>query len=450
MQKKVLLICKGKETGVIEDVLSQLAIPSESVSSADAIRKKIRRGDVRCALFDDDTFSGRRDPRRFAFLNILKESKKGFVFLTSSESFSLADEAQKMGARAFVVRPYNCREFILRVNACYYGKKQITCVGGGTGLFNLLVGLKKLPRVLVKSVVAMTDDGGSTGRLRASFGILPPGDVRRNLVALSNAPALMNEVLQHRFKAGGASLSGHNFGNLFLAVLAEIKGSMKEGVKCLGDILNIQGIVIPVTDSQVKLRAMFEEGTVVTGEHKIDVAEGRHPGFHIKDLWHEPRAACNIDAYSSILMSDAVVIGPGDLFTSVITNLVVEHIPEAIAKTGGKKIYICNLMTKPGETAHYGAFEHIREIINYLGGDYLDYVVISNTRLSAKALRRYKAKGQYPVTAGKISRIREITKAKIILADVGHETELVRHDSAKLGRLIASLVGVAIGRERKA
>ncbi len=442
MQKKFLLICKGRETSGIEDVLAQLAIPSESARDAGSVKKKIKRGDVKCALFDDDTFSGRRDPRRFDFLNILKDSKKGFLFLTSSSSFSLADEAMSMGAQAFIARPYNCREFILRVNACYHKKKRISCLGGGTGLFNLLVGLKKLPHVIVNSIVAMSDDGGSTGRLRESFGILPPGDVRRNLVALSNAPALMNEVLQHRFKSGGETFEGHNFGNLFLAVLAEIKGSMKEGIKCLGDILNIQGIVIPVTDTRVMLKAMFEEGTVISGESRIDAAEGRHPGCRIKDLWHEPKAECNIDAYTSLLMSDAIVIGPGDLFTSVITNLVVEHIPEAIAKSGAKKIYVCNLMTKPGETARYGVFEHVREIINYLGGDHLDYVIVSNTKLSEKGLRRYKAKGQFPVTLGNLRKIREITRAKIIMADVGHETDLVRHDSEKLRKLIGKLLGI--------
>ena len=153
MQKKFLLICRGRETSSIEDVLAQLSIPSESVYDARGIKKRIRQGDIACALFDDDSFSGRRDPRRFDFLNILKDSKKSFLFLTSSSSFSVADEAMSMGAQAFISRPYNCREFILRVNACYYKKKRIACLGGGTGLFNLLVGLKKLPHVIVSSVV---------------------------------------------------------------------------------------------------------------------------------------------------------------------------------------------------------------------------------------------------------------------------------------------------------
>lgn len=441
MQKKILFIGKKRSFNSMEGILQQIPVPFELALNPGEAKKKIGAHNVSCALFDDDSFSGRRDPVRFEFLNILKRSKKGFIFLTSSSTFSAADEAKRMGAREFILKPYNYREFILRVNECYNRRTRITCIGGGTGLFNVLLSLKKLPHVLINSIVAMSDDGGSTGRLRESFGILPTGDVRRSLVALSNAPALMNVVLQHRFKTGGKMFEGHNFGNLFLAVLAEIKGSMKEGVKCLGDILNIKGIVIPVTDTGVKLLAAFEDGTVITGESKIDTAEGRHPDCRIKELWHEPKAECNMDAYSSILNSDAVVIGPGDLFTSVITNLIVDHMPEAIAKTDAKKIYLCNLMTKPGETAHYGVFEHVREIINYLGGDYLDYVVVSNTKLSGKAVDSYKMRGQFPVSIGNLSKLKEITKAKIVMYDVSHEKELVRHDEDKLRNLLIKIIG---------
>lgn len=444
MKKKILLVAKGSFSESIKSILEQISIPFAPVSAVTELKKRIGQGNIACALFDDDSFLGRRDPKRFEFLNILKESKIDYIFLTSGSSFSDIDEAKSMGAKEIIINPYNYREFILRVNACYYKKARIACIGGGTGLFNLLMGIKKLPNTLINSVVAMSDSGGSTGKLREYFGVLPPGDIRRNLVALSNAPVLMNEVLQHRFKSGGEAFMGHSFGNLFLTVLSEIKGSMKEGVKALGDLLNIKGIVIPVTDTSVSLKAMFDDGTVVEGESKIDNAEGRHPDSRITDLWHEPKAECNVDAYSSILNSDAVVIGPGDLFTSVITNLVVERISEAVARTSAKKIYVCNLMTKPGETARYGAFEHIREVVNYLGGDNLDYVVISNTKLSDKALRSYKTKGQFPVSRGSLKKISQITKAKIIMANVGHETELVRHNSEKLKDVLGKIIGTAI------
>jgi len=445
MQKKILVISKGAACEEIKSILAQIPIPAESVCTADSVKKKIRQGDVACALFDDDAFSGHNDRCRAESLALLRESKKDFIFVTSSPSFEAIDEARNDGAKEFIARPYNHREFILRVTACYYGNRRIACIGGGTGLFNLLSCLKQLPHVLICSIVAMTDDGGSTGKLRESFGILPPGDVRRNLVALSNAPILMNEVLQHRFKAGGNVFEGHSFGNLFLTVLAEIKGSMKEGVKSLGDILNIQGIVIPVTDNLVSLGAMFEDGSIVIGESKIDMAEDRNPEASIKKLWHVPEAEASIDAYASILNSDTVIIGPGDLFTSVITNLIVKHVAEAVVRTSAKKVYVCNLMTKLGETAHYGAFEHIKEIIDYLGGDYLDYVIISNTRYSSGALKRYEAKGQFPVGAGDLRKIKGITKARIVLADVAHDMELVRHDNEKLKKCIGKLLDVRTG-----
>ena len=442
MQKKVILVCNHKCGSDIKSTLTQIRIPSSIIFNPGKIRRAINRSNAACALFDNDSFSGDCAPKRMEILNILKNSKKDFLFSSSAPSSGLIDEAKRMGAADFISKPFNIREFILRINACYYQKKRIACIGGGTGLFGTLMGLKKLPNVLLSSIVAMTDDGGSTGKLRESFGILPAGDVRQNLVALANVPILMSEVLQHRFKAGGEAFKGHNLGNLFLTALYEIKGSMKEGVKCFGDILNIQGIVVPVTDTYVKLNARFEDGTILSGESKIDRAEGRHPDLRIEDLWHDPKAECNIDAYSNILNTDLVVIGPGDLFTSIITNLIVDSIPEAIAKTKAKKVYICNLMTKPGETAHFGVFEHVREIVKYLGGDYLDYVIVSKTKLSARARKIYRIRGQLPVSLREIKKIEEITKAKIIIADVGHETDLVRHDSEKIKEVVRRILKI--------
>jgi uncharacterized cofD-like protein len=442
MAKKIILVCNRKCCSEIKSTLTQIRIPSVIVFNPEKLRKAINRSDVACSLFDNDSFSGGGDPKRLEILKILKDSKKDFIFSTSVPSFSLIDEAERMGAVDFIAKPFNIREFILRINSCYYQKRRIVCIGGGTGLFGTLMGLKKLPNVLLSSIVAMTDDGGSTGKLRESFGILPAGDVRQNLVALANVPMLMSEVLQHRFKAGGEAFKGHNLGNLFLTALYEIKGSMKEGVKCFGDILNIQGIVVPVTDTYVKLSASFENGLIVSGESRIDKSEGRHPELRIEDIWHEPKAECNVDAYANILNSDLVVIGPGDLFTSVVTNLIVEFIPEAIAKTKAKKVYICNLMTKPGETANYGVFEHVREIVKYLGGDYLDYVIVSKTKLSVRARKIYSSRGQLPVSLREIKKIEGITKAKIIIADVGHETDLVRHDSEKIKEVVRRILKI--------
>ncbi|MCH8208803.1 MAG: uridine diphosphate-N-acetylglucosamine-binding protein YvcK, partial [Nitrospinae bacterium] len=348
------------------------------------------------------------------------------IYLSAYSDSKTLRRAKATYPYGYIVKPFNHREFISKVNAVLYRKHRISCIGGGTGLFTLLMGLKTLSNVLLTSIVSMTDDGGSSGRLRISFGILPPGDIRRSLVALSNAPEFMNDVIQHRFSRG-SGLKGHSFGNLFLTALAEIKGSMSEAVKGLGDILNIQGIVVPANITLTKLCAEFEDGTVVKGESKIDLAEDRKPELHVKRLWHEPPTECGISTYSAIIHSDLVTIGPGDLFTSVITNITVSHIREALSKTKAKKVYICNLMTKPGETFNYDAADHIAEIVKYLGEDCLDYIIISNSELSAKAIKEYSKKNQSPVGIRNIEKIRKLSKADVLLVDVGHEEELVRH-----------------------
>lgn len=442
MTKKVLLVGNKNGRKDVEEVFAQIAMPLEICFEPKDLERKIESGEFGCVLFDDDAFSPDMADIRMAFLQILKKGKRGYLFLTSVEEFNKVDEARAMGASDFLLTPQNYREFIFHFNACQSHKMKIACVGGGTGLFNILASLKTLPDTMLTSIVGMSDDGGSSGRLRASFGILPPGDVRRSLIALSNAPELMNLVMQYRFREGDESLAGHNFGNLFLAALSDIKGSMKEAVRSMGDILNIQGIVAPVTGESVTLNAKFDDGTVVRGESKIDLCVGRHPDLHITAFWHEPEARCSVDAYAAILFADAVIIGPGDLYTSVITNFLFKHFSEAISKTSAKRIYICNLMTKPGETTNFSAYDHIREVIKYMVGDHLDYVIISNTILSHTALKAYAAKGQHPVEAGNINKIESLTKAEIIVTDVGHETDLVRHDSEKVKEVIVELLGI--------
>jgi uncharacterized cofD-like protein len=438
---KVLLIGDRERSSGIKKVLAGSAIFSEPACSLDAVRKKIRRKDIACAIFDSDAGVSCGLPTRAKILQLLRGSRKRYIFVTSDTGREIIREAKAMNASDIMFRPYSEREFIMRVNACCFAKTKISCIGGGTGLFNLLTAIKSMPGTLITSIVSMTDDGGSTGRLRETFGALPPGDVRMSLVALSGAPDLMNRVLQYRFKTGGECFAGHNIGNIVLVALSEISGSMKEGVKNLGDILNIQGIVTPVTATNAVLNAAFDDGTVVRGETNIDLGEGRSPDVHIKRLWHEPETDCSDEAYAAVLFSDAVILGPGDLYTSVITNLLVRGMKEAIAVTDARKIYMCNLMTKPGETAHFSACDHVEEIIKYLGGDHLDHVVVSDTVLSREALERYAEKGQVKIEAGDLRKMRKITRAAIVMADVGHETELIRHDSDKTRKVIEKILG---------
>ncbi len=411
----------------------------ETASEEKEIREKLKWQDVDLAVFDYDLYLPLASSKCFQVLDALSQSKRPFVVTSSQTDPELILESRKKGALDYIVKPYNQREFILRINAVAQKKIRMACIGGGTGLFTLLLGLKLLPNVLLTSIVNMSDDGGSSGKISQTFGILPPGDIRRSLVALSNAPDLMNQIMQHRFEKEG-EFKGHSFGNIFLTVLAEVKGSMSEAVRALSDILNIQGIVIPAARIPTSLSARFEDRTVVKGESKIDLGTGRSPDVHIEELWHDPPSECDADAYSSIINADVVTIGPGDLYTSVITNLVIKNLREALTKSKAKKIYICNLMTKPGETANFKAVDHVREVVKYLGADVLDTILLSNTQLSNDAIVEYSKKSQSPVLPGNVNEITKITRAEIVIADIGNATELVRHDSMKLKREIQRIV----------
>lgn len=388
-------------------------------------------------IVDQDAFGTTAVWRRV--LKTFKKADARFIVLSSRKDRAAVLEARLFGSADYITKPYNHREFILRFNAVSQKKTRIACIGGGTGLFTLLLGLKTLPNSLLISIVNMSDDGGSSGKLSQSFGILPPGDIRRSLVALSNAPDLMNQIIQYRFEKRG-ELHGHSFGNIFLTVLAEVKGSISEAVRALSDILNIQGIVLPATRTLTTLVAKFGDGTVVRGESRIDLCEGRDPDTPVVKIWHDPVPESDIDAFASIVNADIVTIGPGDLFTSIVTTLMVPGIREAVLATSAKKIYICNLMTKPGETSRYDAPAHVAEIRKSLGRDCLDVIIVSNTRLSEEAIFEYAKKRQMPVRPGALTDMRQATKARVVLADVGHETELVRHDSAKLTEEIRRLV----------
>ncbi|HBR14550.1 MAG TPA: hypothetical protein DD723_03270 [Candidatus Omnitrophica bacterium] len=441
MKEKKRLVIIGK-LSFVEDMdvfLSQEDFIIEKADTKEVITKSIQRADMDIIVFDDDSYRLVDDAFHQEVIRLMRASGKNFIVVSSRSIPSAVMEANEWGAADFIVKPYNCREFIARINALVEKKVRVTCVGGGTGLFSLLLGFKNLSDIHLTSIVSMSDDGGSSGKLRSSFGILPPGDIRRSLVALSSAPILMNDVMQYRFQRGN-ELTGHSFGNLFLTALAEIKGSMAEAVRSLGDILNIQGIVLPITNTQTTLCAEFEDGTIIKGESKIDRAEERAAHLNIARVWHEPETNLGIEAYSAIINADLIIMGPGDLFTSVITNLIVNGFCEAVSNSLARKLYICNLMTKEGETSGFDVRRHVQEMIKYLGEDILDCVLISNTRLSEKAISDYARKNQEPVKLGPWEELHQLTKAKMIVADVGHETQLVRHDSVKLKNEILKII----------
>ena len=308
----------------------------------------------------------------------------------------------------------------------------ITVVGGGTGLSTLLRGMKYITNNCT-AVVTSADDGGSSGRLRKELGIIPPGDLRNCLTALADREPLMERLMQYRFK-GDSPLAGHCFGNLFIAAMAEAEGGMEEGLNATSQILKVRGRVIPSTLEDIQLQAEMSDGTIVFGESKIPEARKR-----IKKMLMKPaNASASKGAVDAILKSDVLIFGPGSLYTSVIPNLIVEEIREAILKSDAVKIYVCNVMTQPGETDGYGAFEHVRALIDHMGHQFLDYVIVNDQKITTEQLKQYYAEGSMPVTPD-IEKIRKLG-ITVVPASLISKDDLVRHEPRKLARALIMLI----------
>jgi uncharacterized cofD-like protein len=262
--------------------------------------------------------------------------------------------------------------------------KKVTVIGGGTGTFVVLSGLKDYPLDL-SVVVSMMDSGGSTGRLRDQLGILPPGDLRQCLVALSDAPILWRKLFLYRFEKG--DLEGHNFGNIFLAALEKVSNSYDEAIETASYVLKTKGKVIPVTHDKAHLVVEYESGNKITGEGLID--ENHAEKSRIKKAYLEPQGKANPKAIESIEDADFIVIGPGDLYTSIIPVLLVNGVREAMKKSKAKIIYIMNLMTKSGQTTYYKATDHLEDLSFYLQRQ-PDYVLMNNENISSDILTSYQ------------------------------------------------------------
>lgn len=313
---------------------------------------------------------------------------------------------------------------------------KIVVIGGGTGTYTALLGLKKYTLNLT-AIVSMSDSGGSTGRLRDEFGVLPPGDVRRALLALSSAPEqiMLRRLFDYRFNKG-ASLSGHSFGNLFLTALTEITGREDKAIEEAGKILNIKGRVLPVTLTPNHLCARLEDGTVIRGETNIDIRRVR-PDLRILDVFLDNPAKIHPEAAKAIKEADLVVIGPGDLYTSVIVNLLVEGLSKAVRETRGKVIYVCNIMNKHGETDDFRASGFVHEVSNYLGDEgVLDAVIINKGRYPAELLRKYKEEKAFPVEVD-LPEVKKLV-SKVVIGDFAAKGTLLRHDPQKLAKATLS------------
>jgi uncharacterized cofD-like protein len=307
---------------------------------------------------------------------------------------------------------------------------KIVVIGGGTGISMLLRGLKDFTSNLT-AIVTVADDGGSSGRLRGDLGILPPGDIRNCLVALADKEPLMEELLQYRFSTG--ELAGHSMGNLLLAALTDMTGGFDQAVRSMSKVLALRGQVLPATLSDVTLCAELTDGRMVQGESKISSTTGT-----IKRIYLKPSRCLPLDgALLAIAEADAIVLGPGSLFTSLIPNLLVRGIPEALTKTRAIKIYVCNVMTQTGETDGFTASSHLKAIVAH-AGNFLDYMILNTGRVPLRLRARYRQGGAEPVTAD----ISEIEKLGVeaIGTDLIYRTELVRHHPEKLAGTILRLI----------
>ena len=308
----------------------------------------------------------------------------------------------------------------------------VTVVGGGHGLSVLLRGIKAATSN-VTAVVTVADDGGSSGRLREEFGIIPPGDLRNCLVALADTEPLMEKLFQYRFK-GKTELAGHSFGNLFIAAMNEVTGDMEQALRESSKVLAVKGQVLPASKDHVRLDAVMEDGTVVQGESNIPEV---HKQIHRVRLFPEEVQPVQ-SALDALANADAIILGPGSLYTSIMPNLLVDKVAETIRKSKAIKIYICNVMTQPGETDGYTASMHAKAIIDHGGKGIIDYMLVNDAPISADMQDFYAAKGAYPVEVDE-----EAINALgvgFVKADIINENEVIRHDPEKLSRAVMNMV----------
>ncbi|MEW6088264.1 MAG: YvcK family protein [bacterium] len=316
---------------------------------------------------------------------------------------------------------------------------RIVAIGGGTGLPVLLRGIKEYTSN-ISAIVTVADDGGSSGELRKGMKILPPGDIRNCLVSLADSAPLMGNLFQYRF-GRETGLDGHSFGNIFIAAMSEVVGDFGEAVKESSKVLAIRGNVIPVTLNDVQIGAFMKDGREVIGESKITKSEGG-----IKSIFTKPEKIYPTeDALKAIEEAEAIIMGPGSLYTSIIPNLLVKDIPEVIEKSDAVKIYICNIMTQPNETDGYTVSDHLQAIMDHVPGRLIDYVIVNNGEIGEEFLQSYKAEKSYPVKLDRKKTEKmgiKIIEDDLLAIEKGASIagDLIRHDPNKIAYLILRLI----------
>lgn len=309
---------------------------------------------------------------------------------------------------------------------------RIVVIGGGTGLAVMLKGLKKYTSHLT-AVVTVTDDGGSSGRLRSQLGVLPPGDIRNCLVALAETETLMDKVFQHRFSAGDG-LQGHNLGNLLLVALTDITGDFVSAIREVSQVLKVRGQVLPATLEYVSLAARMKDGSTVTGETSIRCHDQK-----IEKVFLIPeRCLPAPETLEAIREADAIILGPGSLYTSIIPNLLVHGVVPAIEESRAVTCYVSNIMTEKGETDDYSAADHLRVILEHLGKQIIDYVIVNSGTIDEDRLERYREEKAIPVSLTG----QEIISMgmRLIEEDLVSDTDVAWHEPNKLARVIMDII----------
>jgi uncharacterized cofD-like protein len=341
-------------------------------------------------------------------------------------------------------------EHLLLRDANPNGSIRLVSIGGGTGLSTLLAGLKRFVGERseetwidsLSAVVTVSDDGGSSGRLRDELQILPPGDIRNCMIALSEDSNLLSRLFRYRF-GGAGELAGHSFGNLFLAALTEVTGDFVEAVRLSSEVLASKGHIFPATTSDVRLVAELADGREVHGESQITAARS-----HIRHLRLAPEHCLPLpETLAAIRTADVITIGPGSLFTSIIPNLLVRGVAEAIGEAGGTKIFIANLMTQPGETDDYGFGDHLDTIRKYAPQIRFDYAIVNDRAISPDQAALYRADGAYQVVLDRTSVEGLDPDLEVVRADLLDEGEMVRHSTDRLARVVMSCAASARARK---
>ncbi len=321
---------------------------------------------------------------------------------------------------------------------------KVVVIGGGTGSFVALSGLKKYP-IELTAIVTMMDSGGSSGRLRDELGVLPPGDIRQCLVALATSSKLLRDLFTYRFEEG--DLKGHNFGNIFLSSLEKTTGSMEKAITEVGKILRIHGHVVPVTFKKADLCVDLIDGKIIIGETHIDEVEKKLNRKRIKKAYLMPSVTANPMALNAINEADYILIGPGDLYTSIIPNLLVKGLARSLKKSKAKKIYVMNLMTKYGQTTHYTAKDHINDLEKYIGEGTLNTILLNTKRPTKETLSWYEDFDEQPVlddlANSNYSIIRKDLLKNIVLKKSPIDSlkrSIIRHDSVKLANATMEII----------